>query len=97
LFLLFAVHRCKRWTTFHLLFIYSTLPTTGVIGRYERNEVKPSIDVATKMAEVLKVSLDYLVGFAEHELDHSLTQKILDIQKLNDEDKIISLKLLMHC
>ena len=58
-----------------------------MIGRYERNEVKPSIDVATKMAEVLKVSLDYLVGFAEHELDHSLTQKILDIQKLNDEDK----------
>jgi transcriptional regulator with XRE-family HTH domain len=37
-----------------------------VIGRYERNEVKPSIEVATKMAEVLQLSLDYLVGFADY-------------------------------
>ena len=58
-----------------------------VIGRYERNEVKPSIEVAAKMAEALQVSLDYLVGFSDDELDHSLTQKILDIQKLNDEDR----------
>ena len=58
-----------------------------IIDRYERNEVKPSIEVATKMAEALQVSLDYLVGFADYELDHSLTQKILDIQQLNDEDK----------
>lgn len=58
-----------------------------VIGRYEYNEVKPSIEVATKMAEALGVSLDYLVGFADYELDNSITQKILDIQKLNDEDK----------
>ncbi|TAF94839.1 MAG: XRE family transcriptional regulator [Bacteroidetes bacterium] len=63
-----------------------------VIGRYERNEVKPSIDVATKMAEALGVSLDYLVGFADYELDNSITQKILDIQKLNDEDKTTILK-----
>jgi len=59
-----------------------------VIGRYERNEVKPSIDVATKMAEALQVSLDYLVGFADYELDRPLTQKILDIQQLNDEDRL---------
>ena len=60
--------------------------------RYERNEVKPSIDVATKMAEALGVSLDYLVGFADYELDNSLTQKILDIQKLNDEDRTAIIK-----
>lgn len=59
-----------------------------VIGRYERSEVKPSVEVAAKVAEALGVSLDYLVGFADYELDHSLTQKILDIQRLNDEDKI---------
>ena len=49
----------------------------AVIGRYERDEVKPSIDVATKMAEALGVSLDYLVGFADYELDNALTQKYL--------------------
>jgi transcriptional regulator with XRE-family HTH domain len=58
-----------------------------VIGRYERGEVKPSIDVATKMAESLEVSLDYLVGFADYELDQSITQKIMDIQKLKADDK----------
>lgn len=58
-----------------------------VIGRYERNEVKPSVDVATKMAEALTVSLDYLVGLVEDELDNSITKKILSIQSLNEEDK----------
>ena len=33
-----------------------------VIGRYERNEVKPTIEMATKITNALKVSLDYLVG-----------------------------------
>ncbi len=63
-----------------------------VIGRYERNEVKPSIDVATKMAEALAVSLDYLVGLAEHELDNAVTKKILSIQSLNEEDKTMVFK-----
>jgi transcriptional regulator with XRE-family HTH domain len=58
-----------------------------VIGRYERNEVKPSIEVATKMAEALGVSLDYLVGLAAFELDNSVTQKILAIQALDNDDK----------
>lgn len=31
-----------------------------IIGRYERNEVMPSIEVAAKIAEALDVSLDYL-------------------------------------
>lgn len=39
------------------------------------------------MAEALEVSLDYMVGFSEHELDNNITQKILDIQKLNTEDQ----------
>lgn len=39
-----------------------------------------------------KISLDYLVGFADYELDNSLTQKILDIKKLNDEDRKDTIK-----
>lgn len=58
-----------------------------VIGCYERNEVKPSIEVATKMTEALAVSLDYLVGLAEVELDNAITKKIISIQALNEEDK----------
>jgi DNA-binding XRE family transcriptional regulator len=33
-----------------------------IIGRYERNEVLPSIEVAAKIANALEVSLDYLAG-----------------------------------
>lgn len=65
-----------------------------VIGRYERNEVKPSIEVATKMAEVLEVSLDYLAGLAEFELDSTITKKILSIQALNEDDKLMVFKTL---
>lgn len=33
-----------------------------IIGRYERSERTPSLDIAKKIAEALEVSLDYLVG-----------------------------------
>ena len=58
-----------------------------VIGRYERGEVKPSIDVATKIADALEVSLDYLVGHSELHLEHDILDRVLDIQKLSDKDQ----------
>lgn len=57
------------------------------IGRYERNEIKPSIDIATKIADVLDVSLDYLVGNTDTVLEKDLLKKITDIQKLPDDKK----------
>lgn len=37
--------------------------TSGaVIGRYERDEITPSVEIANKIAKALDVSLDYLVG-----------------------------------
>lgn len=36
--------------------------SAAIIGRYERNERTPSIDIAKNIAEALDVSLDYLVG-----------------------------------
>ncbi|WP_372472528.1 helix-turn-helix domain-containing protein [Capnocytophaga sp. ARDL2] len=30
----------------------------NVLGRYERNEMLPSIDIARKIADILEVSLD---------------------------------------
>lgn len=59
----------------------------AVIGRYEREEVKPSVETATQLAKVLEVSLDYLVGATDILLDKSIVNKILDIQKLKDADK----------
>ena len=61
-------------------------PTT--IGRYERNEVKPSIEMASKIAKALNVSLDYLVGNSETTLkDKNMLTRFNNILKLNKQDK----------
>jgi transcriptional regulator with XRE-family HTH domain len=59
----------------------------AVIGRYERNEVKPSIEMATKLASSLGISLDYLVGSTDSKIDNTILKKVVQIQKLNKEDK----------
>ncbi len=59
----------------------------NVLGRYEREEATPSVEVAAKIAGALGVSLDYLVGNTDIELDKSILDKIVAIQKLPDEDK----------
>lgn len=62
--------------------------TSGdIIGKYERNEVKPSIEVAAKIADALEVSLDFLVGKTSVEVDSKTLKRLQDIQKLNDQDK----------
>jgi len=78
-----------------LIFVLSfSVVTTGVgtsgdiIGRYERDEVKPSIEVASKIADELNISLDYLMGKTEFELDKSIINRIVEIQSLPDEDKV---------
>ena len=59
-----------------------------IIGRYEREEIKPSIDVASKIADALGVTLDYLLGKSdEMVLDKKNLQRLSDIEQLPDEDK----------
>jgi transcriptional regulator with XRE-family HTH domain len=59
----------------------------NVIGRYERGEAKPSIEVATAIADTFNVSLDYLVGKTEFIVDEDITNRILTIQKLPEQDR----------
>jgi transcriptional regulator with XRE-family HTH domain len=58
-----------------------------VIGRYERDEMKPSIETATKLADFLEVSLDYLVGKVDDEIDTTTLNRILEVQKLPKDVK----------
>lgn len=59
-----------------------------IIGRYEREEIKPSIDVAAKIADSLGVTLDYLLGKSDKMvLDKKNLQRLEDIEKLSDMDK----------
>ncbi len=56
-------------------------------GRYERDEVKPSIEMATKIANALEVSLDYLSGTIDLELDSNMLDRVQEVSKLNEKDK----------
>lgn len=56
-----------------------------VVGRYERDETKPSVEVAANIARELEVSLDYLTGNSNVELDATIIERIEAIQKLDGE------------
>ncbi|HEX8574854.1 MAG TPA: helix-turn-helix transcriptional regulator [Flavobacterium sp.] len=58
-----------------------------VVGRYERDEMKPSIDTANKLAEFLEVSLDYLTGNTDILLDTNTVNRILEVQQLPEDVK----------
>lgn len=62
--------------------------TSGdVIGRYERGDISPSVDVVVKIADLLEVSLDYLVGKTDVELDDAMLKRIQLVSKLPDKEK----------
>jgi len=60
----------------------------NVLGRYERSEVLPSIEIARKIADILDVSLDFLVGKADVQMDKITRKRILEVSKFNDDDKL---------
>ena len=62
--------------------------TSGdLIGRYERDEVKPSVEVVIKIADDLSVSLDFLVGKTSMEFDSDALKRLEEISALPDDEK----------
>lgn len=54
-----------------------------IVGRYERGDMMPSIEIATNIAEALGVSLDFLVGKSSLLLkDKNMLERLEDIAKL---------------
>lgn len=69
--------------------------TSGdVVGRYERGDISPSIEVVSKIADALEVSVDYLIGKTRMELDKDTMRRIEDISALPQENKNFVLR---HC
>jgi len=65
-----------------------------IIGRHERNEIKPSIDVVAKIADALEVSVDCLIGKTSMQLDKQAVKRLEDISKLPDDNKNFVLNLI---
>lgn len=62
----------------------------SIIGKYERDEVKPTIDVVKKLATALDTTVGYLLSETEErELlkDPTMLRRLNDIAKFPEEDK----------
>lgn len=76
--------------------IAKRINTSGpIIGRYERGEMNPSIEVAKKFADIFGVTLDYLV--ADHDVPDILQNKemlqrweAIDQLPVDDKERVLS-------
>ncbi len=66
-----------------------------MVGKYERGEATPSIDVAKSIADAFGVSLDYLVGEGINaSFDKKTVQRLQDIQGLDDDTQNMLFRLI---
>jgi transcriptional regulator with XRE-family HTH domain len=62
----------------------------SIIGRYERNQAKPTIDVVKNMAKALDTSVGYLLGEnedAELLKDTAMLNQLKELSKLPEHDR----------
>jgi transcriptional regulator with XRE-family HTH domain len=82
----------KEWSQTHLGELVSV--SREIIGRYERDDVMPSVENAKKIADAFDVSLDYLVGEGSMaSYDKQTLQLMQDIEELDPaiKDKLLFL------
>ena len=65
--------------------------TSGeIIGKYERGENSPSVEMALKMAKAFGVTVDFLLGEVEYaSYDKDTVERINNIQKMDNETRSI--------
>jgi len=64
--------------------------STSVIGRYERDEMTPSIEAAKKVAELLDTTVGYLLGETDDAdllKDPAMLQRLNEIDRMGEQDK----------
>lgn len=78
----------RKMTQDELAKLLST--SISVIGRYERDEMTPSIDVAKKISVFLNTTVGYLLGEtdkAELFKDPVMLQRLSELDKMATDDK----------
>jgi len=67
--------------------------SSPIIGRYERNEMLPSVETAFKIAKALDVSIDFLIGNTTIVLkDNEMINRVEAIENMppDEQNKIYS-------
>lgn len=83
-----ALRKVKKISQGELAKMINT--ATSVIGRYERDEMTPSVEAAKKIAKILDTTVGYLLGETEQEnlfKDTAMLKRLNEIQKMDKEDK----------
>jgi len=82
------LRRLKGWSQPE---VGKLIGTSGaIIGRYERGEMTPSIEVARKLAEAFRVTLDSLVSQNEQSAfaqDSSMLERVRAIGELSPDER----------
>ena len=83
-----ALRKEKKMTQQKLAKLLNT--SISVIGRYERGEMMPSVEVAKKIAAFLNTTVGYLLGETDKAdlfKDPTMLKRLSDIDKMNPKDK----------
>jgi transcriptional regulator with XRE-family HTH domain len=62
----------------------------SVIGKYERDEMQPSIEAAKKIAKLVGTTVGYLLGETDEEnilKDPEMLKRLNEIEKMEETDK----------
>ena len=62
----------------------------SIMGKYERDEVRPSIDVVIKLADTLGTTVAYLLDEVENQQvlkDSAMLKRLNDIMSFSKEDR----------
>jgi transcriptional regulator with XRE-family HTH domain len=80
--------KAKSLSQKELAELFKTSHTT--IGKYERDEMTPSIDAAKKLAKILDTTVGYLLGENEQAnlfKDQKMLKRLQDIMGLPEKEK----------
>lgn len=83
-----AIRKERKMTQEELAKLLNT--SVSVVGRYERDEMSPGIEVAKKIAGYLDTTVGYLLGETDKAdllKDPAMLKRLNDISKFSSEDK----------
>jgi transcriptional regulator with XRE-family HTH domain len=83
-----ALRKEKNWSQGELA--QKIEASREIIGKYERGENMPSIEMLSKMSKAFGVTVDFLMGESENaSFDKKVVDRINDIQKMDVETQNI--------
>lgn len=65
------------------------LTNTSTISKYETGEVKPSVEIIDKVADLFGVTADYLMGRSHEKSVKDETEELLEMLRTNPDYKIL--------